>query len=484
MALHAIINAVIGVFCLYLFITSTFRRPEPRPELSPNPEFYQSRINNINRLVRGNDVDCHEQLRVNRHTFLRLCCLVRGVGLGDSRNVCLEERVAIFLFILSHHTKQRCMKYDFYRSTETISRHFNAVLQTVMRLHQTLLVTPEPVPANYHDTRWNWFQNCLGVLDGMYVPVNPPAVDWARHRSRKGEIATNVLGVCTWDLKFVYVLYGWEGSATDSRILGNTLERPHGLKVPHVMATNEIEVVDMEGPSKQKRRSWKKVEQDALMKCILNEEGDRWKSENGFRTGYFTHLQKELQKVLPGCTLKANPHIDSKFKHWKTIWARLVDITGLSGFGWDAVNNRIDVEQPIWNEYEKSEVANKSAEPHNSNDFYEALFTEYDVCLPNTPTTPTTLQAFTPYASLPTSTPRGSMPEPKKGGRGQEWVKRTCPSMQAWTISSNVHVEKLANSFAYEKELSARRTMVKEELSKLNITLEAQCHNHEPRREG
>ncbi|KAI8570668.1 hypothetical protein RHMOL_Rhmol01G0053900 [Rhododendron molle] len=118
MALHAIMNAVIGVFRLYLFITSTFRHLEPRPELSLNPDFYQS-------------------------------------------------------------------------------------------------------------------QNCLGALDGMYVPVNPPAVDRARYRSRKGEIATNVLGVCTRDLKFVYVLSGWEGSATDSRILGNAMERPHGLKVPH-----------------------------------------------------------------------------------------------------------------------------------------------------------------------------------------------------------------------------------------------------------
>ncbi|KAI8568458.1 hypothetical protein RHMOL_Rhmol02G0201100 [Rhododendron molle] len=37
--------------------------------------------------------------------------------------------------------------------------------------------------------------------------------------------------------------------------------------------------------------------------------------------------------------------------------------------------------------------------------------------------------------------------------------------------STNDHVEKLANSFGYEKELSAQCTMVKEELSKLDITL-------------
>ncbi|XP_058180975.1 uncharacterized protein LOC131299441 [Rhododendron vialii] len=262
------------------------------------------------------------------------------------------------------------------------------------------------------------------------------------------------------------------------------------------------------------------------MKCMINEEGGKWKADNGFRTGYFTHLEKELEKVLPGCNIKANPHIDSKVKHWKSIWARIVDITALSGFRWDAIKNHIDVEQPIWDAYEKAypkkaqslygksfpyfedwqrifgkdrttgagaedydemahpEVANESVEPHNSNDFYEALFTEYDANLPNTsstpvtPTTPTTPQLFTPHASLPTSVPRGSMSAPNAGA--QKGRKRTrigeaelsiYASMDNFLKSSNVHVEKLANSFGYEKELSARRTMVKEELSKLNITL-------------
>ncbi|XP_058191365.1 uncharacterized protein LOC131308446 [Rhododendron vialii] len=95
-----------------------------------------------------------------------------------------------------------------------------------------LLVRPEPVPPNYDDSRWSWFQNCLGALDGTYVPVNPLAVDRPRYRSRKGEIATNVLGVCSRDLKFVFVLSGWEGLATDSRILANAISRPDGLRVP------------------------------------------------------------------------------------------------------------------------------------------------------------------------------------------------------------------------------------------------------------
>ncbi|XP_057985365.1 uncharacterized protein LOC131170330 [Hevea brasiliensis] len=42
----------------------------------------------------------------------------------------------------------------------------------------------------------------------------------------------NILAACTFDLRFTYVLSGWEGSASDSRILENALTREDKLKVP------------------------------------------------------------------------------------------------------------------------------------------------------------------------------------------------------------------------------------------------------------
>jgi len=36
--------------------------------------------------------------------------------------------------------------------------------------------------------------------------------------NRKGFISQNVLAICDWDLRFLYLLSGWEGSAADSRI--------------------------------------------------------------------------------------------------------------------------------------------------------------------------------------------------------------------------------------------------------------------------
>ncbi|MFQ6666700.1 hypothetical protein Gotur_032967 [Gossypium turneri] len=60
-----------------------------------------------------------------------------------------------------------------------------------------------------------------------------PTVDKPRYRTRKGDIATNMLGVCTLNMHFVYVLPGWEGSVADGRVLRDVISRKHGLKVSH-----------------------------------------------------------------------------------------------------------------------------------------------------------------------------------------------------------------------------------------------------------
>jgi hypothetical protein len=41
-----------------------------------------------------------------------------------------------------------------------------------------------------------------------------------------------VLAAVDFDLRFTYVLAGWEGSAHDSYVLQDALSRPSGLKIP------------------------------------------------------------------------------------------------------------------------------------------------------------------------------------------------------------------------------------------------------------
>ncbi|KAL5544075.1 hypothetical protein UlMin_007859 [Ulmus minor] len=55
----------------------------------------------------------------------------------------------------------------------------------------------------------------MGVLDGTYVRVRVPVTEMLKYRNWKGDIATNVLGVCSQDMQFIYVLPGWEGLAAN-----------------------------------------------------------------------------------------------------------------------------------------------------------------------------------------------------------------------------------------------------------------------------
>ncbi|MFQ6653544.1 hypothetical protein Gotur_024889 [Gossypium turneri] len=48
------------------------------------------------------------------------------------------------------------------------------------------------------------------ALDRSYIKIRVPKVNKPRYRTRKGDITANMLGVCTPDMHFVYVLPSWE----------------------------------------------------------------------------------------------------------------------------------------------------------------------------------------------------------------------------------------------------------------------------------
>ncbi|MBA0881391.1 hypothetical protein Goshw_027386 [Gossypium schwendimanii] len=61
-----------------------------------------------------------------------------------------------------------------------------------------------------------------------------------------------MLGVCTPDMHFVYVLLGWKGSIVDGRVLRDVISKRHGPKVHHTTrkdaqtAADIVEEIDAE----------------------------------------------------------------------------------------------------------------------------------------------------------------------------------------------------------------------------------------------
>jgi hypothetical protein len=67
-----------------------------------------------------------------------------------------------------------------------------------------------------------------------------PAKDRPAFLGRKHITTQNVLAIVDFDLRFTYVLAGWEGLAHDALILADAIQRPDGLKVPQGKKCNDL----------------------------------------------------------------------------------------------------------------------------------------------------------------------------------------------------------------------------------------------------
>ena len=123
------------------------------------------RLANLNRLIKDSDVICKNELRINRQTFGVLCEMVQNIGeLRRTKNMEVEEIVAMFLYTLAHHKKNRSIANYFLRSGESVSRQFNICIRAVLKLHNELLKKPIPILHGCEDARWKLFK----VLEKLF----------------------------------------------------------------------------------------------------------------------------------------------------------------------------------------------------------------------------------------------------------------------------------------------------------------------------
>ncbi|XP_026386320.1 uncharacterized protein LOC113281723 [Papaver somniferum] len=177
-----------------------------------------------------------ENFRMTKEHFSNLCVILQTKGLLRHTNrIKVEEKLAILLYTIGHNQRIRTVQKRFSYSGETISRHFNNVLNAIMSLSSDYFDTQDPeCPQEIvEDTRfYPYFKNCVGVVDGMHIPVMVGVDEQGPFRNRHGVLSQNVMAACSFGSQFQYVLAGWEGSATDSCVLNAALTRHSKLRVP------------------------------------------------------------------------------------------------------------------------------------------------------------------------------------------------------------------------------------------------------------
>ncbi|KAL8466647.1 hypothetical protein ACS0TY_035626 [Phlomoides rotata] len=121
-------------------------------------------LEHLNEITQLSGVDCFNNLRMNH-----------------GRYVSVGEQVAIFLSVLSHHSKVRVVKFCFKRSSHTVHQHFHNVLRAILNLHGSLLASPTPVDDECTHPRWKHFKMDAGTADHIN------GILWNRNeRGRRG----------------------------------------------------------------------------------------------------------------------------------------------------------------------------------------------------------------------------------------------------------------------------------------------------------
>uniref|UniRef100_A0A9I9EMA0 Nuclease HARBI1 n=1 Tax=Cucumis melo TaxID=3656 RepID=A0A9I9EMA0_CUCME len=191
----------------------------------------------VDEVLNGQNERCLEHFRMDKHVFYKLCDILQAKGLLRHTNrIKIEEQLAIFMFIIGHNLRTRAVQELFRYSGETISRHFNNVLNAIMAISLDFFQPPGsnvPPPEILEDPRfYPYFKDCVGAIDGIHIPVMVGVDEQGPFRNTNGQLSQIVLAACSFDLKFHYVLAGWEGSASDLQVLNSALTRRNKLHVP------------------------------------------------------------------------------------------------------------------------------------------------------------------------------------------------------------------------------------------------------------
>ncbi|XP_066318262.1 uncharacterized protein [Miscanthus floridulus] len=176
----------------------------------------------------------YDKLRVEPHILLELSRYLRSNDLlRNTRGVSVEEKIGMFIYMLSRNASFQKLNDRFKYSTETIHRHIKVCFDAVTPMTAEF-VKPPLIQAHRKissDTRYGpYFENCIGAIDGIHVPMTISDSEAAPYRNRQESLSQNVMLACDFDLNFVYVSCSREGSASDAAVLYSAIES--GFEVP------------------------------------------------------------------------------------------------------------------------------------------------------------------------------------------------------------------------------------------------------------
>jgi len=152
-------------------------------------------------------------------------------SMQDKRETTVEENMMLFirhgLCAEANRTTQNNRK----RSADTFHKAVNEVADYILSIEQSYFIPPPPNSVGPHpklagNTKMRpYFDEFEGAIDGTHIPCiikDDPTNVW---RNRKGLKSQNVLVYIDFDMIYLYILAGWEGSAHDATVMADALTK-------------------------------------------------------------------------------------------------------------------------------------------------------------------------------------------------------------------------------------------------------------------
>ncbi|KAF7815176.1 uncharacterized protein G2W53_029145 [Senna tora] len=102
------------------------------------------------------------------------------------------------------------------------------------------------------------------------------------------------------------------------------------------------------------------------------EGGGTCNADNGLKPSSLRDLERKMESRLPGCGLKAIPHIQPRYKSLKAAWKEVFDMVygpNTSRFGWDSDSCMVIAKEDVCDGYIRS---------HKCASFRSKLFPLFD----------------------------------------------------------------------------------------------------------
>ncbi|KAF7348750.1 putative nuclease HARBI1-like protein [Mycena venus] len=226
-ALYVAANAVLH----YAAEVLGLEKPQPRPM---HTSILSGQIW-LDEVLSGHPDRCRRELGMSALEFALLWAeLVALGGLAESRYVTAQEQLAIFVYWMVHGSSQRELQERFQHSGDTISRYLNKGLELFTGafldkyVHEPVNQTPARIREN---PRWYpFFKYCRGAVDGVHFLAYVLEQHIARYRDRHGTITQNCIAACDFEMLFVFLMAGYEGTAADGLLFAQA--RRNGFSLP------------------------------------------------------------------------------------------------------------------------------------------------------------------------------------------------------------------------------------------------------------